>query len=505
MALRNRLKTISRDPYATALLLLLSVALLVRIPLLLTGATEEDVYITLRYAANIAHGMGFVYNPGEHVLGTTTPLYTLWLALLFRLHLNALLGGKLLGIACDLLTAFGVYRIGRAVGRPGVGLGAAWAVAFFPLNLTWATRGMKVGAVAAAIVWSFLWQILEKELATWFCAALLLLLRIDGGVLALFLLGDSLLRRRCFPWKGLLLFGLTVLPWFAFATVYFGSVIPTSVPAKLIVYSREYAGRFPQLRPFLSHMFLHPFEGCMSAGCTLAVLQAVWGFVHRETTLRLQNAKLLASLLWMLTYYAAMAFSPVFLFGWYFVPPSPLFYLWGMLGWFALGARLFPQRVRLSPLVAIALASLLLGAITVPYAYHSLKQAQTAEQRLRLPIGVWLHTHAQPYQTLMLEPIGYIGYFSGLRVLDTVGLVSPQVLPFYSRRYPSPLHALWSHFLPDFVLLRAGEYQTLLRYERALPLVERLESHYRLLHVWHDPAHPLAAPAFYLFQRCYRS
>ncbi|CCW35702.1 hypothetical protein CTKA_02202 [Chthonomonas calidirosea] len=501
MALRDRLREVWHDPYTVALLLLLTVALIARIPLLLTGATEEDVYITLRYAANIAQGVGFVYNPGEHVLGTTTPLYTLWLALLFRLHLNALLGGKLLGIACDLLTALGAYRLGRAVGRPGVGLGAAWAVALFPLNLTWAARGMEVGPVAAAIMGSFLGQILEKELVTWFCAALLLLLRVDGGVLALFLLGDSLLRLHRFPWKGLLLFCLIVLPWLVFATIYFGSFIPTSVPAKLIVYSREYARPLPQLKPFLSHMLMHPFEGCMSVGCILAILQAVWGFVHKETTLQSQNTNLLASLLWMLTYYAAMAFSPVFLFGWYFVPPSPLFYFWGMLGWFALGARLLPNRFRLSPLVATALASLLLATVTVPYAYRTLKRAQMAEQRLRLPIGVWLHTHAHPYQTLMLEPIGYIGYFSGLRVLDTVGLVSPQVLPFYAKRYPSPLHALWSHFLPDFVLLRAGEYQMLVRYERTLPFAERLEGHYRLIHVWHDPSHPMAVPAFYLFRR----
>ena len=41
---------------------------------------QDDAFITFRYAKNIASGEGFIYNPGEWVLGTSTPLYTLVLA-----------------------------------------------------------------------------------------------------------------------------------------------------------------------------------------------------------------------------------------------------------------------------------------------------------------------------------------------------------------------------------------------------------------------------------------
>jgi len=47
--------------------------------------TVDDAYITFRYARNLANGVGFVYNAGERVLGTTTPAYTLLLAALSRL------------------------------------------------------------------------------------------------------------------------------------------------------------------------------------------------------------------------------------------------------------------------------------------------------------------------------------------------------------------------------------------------------------------------------------
>ncbi|MDQ6739848.1 MAG: hypothetical protein M3021_05655, partial [Actinomycetota bacterium] len=40
----------------------------------------DDSYITYRYAQNLPAGHGLVFNLGERVLSTTTPLYTLLLA-----------------------------------------------------------------------------------------------------------------------------------------------------------------------------------------------------------------------------------------------------------------------------------------------------------------------------------------------------------------------------------------------------------------------------------------
>jgi hypothetical protein len=36
---------------------------------------EDDPFITLRYAANVLHGRGLVFNPGQHVEGFTSPLH----------------------------------------------------------------------------------------------------------------------------------------------------------------------------------------------------------------------------------------------------------------------------------------------------------------------------------------------------------------------------------------------------------------------------------------------
>jgi hypothetical protein len=38
------------------------------------ASTPDDAFVTLRYAANLVHGHGLVFNPGEHVQGFTSPL-----------------------------------------------------------------------------------------------------------------------------------------------------------------------------------------------------------------------------------------------------------------------------------------------------------------------------------------------------------------------------------------------------------------------------------------------
>lgn len=53
---------------------------------------------------------------------------------------------------------------------------------------------------------------------------------------------------------------------------------------------------------------------------------------------------------------------------------------------------------------------------------------QRMEDGIRRPIGEWLRQVARPSDRVLLEPLGYIGYYSGLHMLDTVGLVNPAAI-----------------------------------------------------------------------------
>src|SRR5580693_1936878 len=106
---------------------------------------------------------------------------------------------------------------------------------------------------------------------------------------------------------------------------------------------------------------------------------------------------------------------------------------------------------------------------------------------MRIPIGLWIHDHSQPGDTLMLEPIGYIGYYSRLTIIDMIGLVSPESLPSYASDVPCPDHDLWQRLHPDWMLLRAGQVTKLNVYESSLPLDERLDASYMEVNSWQNP------------------
>jgi arabinofuranosyltransferase len=109
---------------------------------LIFPTTGDDPFITLRYAANLVHGFGPVYNPGQHVEGFTSPLHLLVAVVvyispgghaLFKLKLMSLLFGILaLREGSVLLAGLRVPIWIRRVGL--VAIGSSFTLAFASVN-----------------------------------------------------------------------------------------------------------------------------------------------------------------------------------------------------------------------------------------------------------------------------------------------------------------------------------------------------------------------------------
>jgi hypothetical protein len=121
-----------------------------------TNLTLEDALISFRYAGNIASGNGFVYNHGERVLGTSTPLWTLILA-------AANIGGftdtittaKILGILFDCIALILFFRALQEVsGRYAAALWAALFIAS-PEIVPVTVSGMETSLVLSGMALMF--------------------------------------------------------------------------------------------------------------------------------------------------------------------------------------------------------------------------------------------------------------------------------------------------------------------------------------------------------------
>jgi hypothetical protein len=419
-----------------------------------THFTNEDSLITLRFAENIAHGHGFVYNAGERVLGTTTPLYTLFLAAMAWMGLPAAALGKAANILADGLLCLILYCWLAVAGYERAGRVAAFLAALNPLQIAYSVSGMETSLVTlcGTVVWLLFAQ--RRITVAYVAAAVLFLLRWDSILLTGVLTLSILLQERHVPWKGLALYAAIITPWLGWAAWYFGNPIPVTAGAKATVYGWRYRGQFlPLLPKFIRSFFGNP----ASALITLAALLGL------RLALRKDRSALLPPILWFALYWGLFLWSKVLLFPWYYVPTMPVYGALAAIGITAIAARIggrWPQKTQ------IAAASGLAALFAVPavaICFITMRSEQVMEDNLRKPIGLWLKTNSKPGDTVMLEPLGYIGYYSQRHMIDTVGLVAPQVLPYWNARNAYPFVDIAQAFKPDWCVLRPIEAERMIR------------------------------------------
>ena len=120
----------------------------------------DDAMISMRYAWNLAHGRGLVFNVGERVEGFSNPLSVALMAVAATLfdRSHAVLAVQVMGIATVLAAALVAFALARRLvpESPLAGLAAAVAVlGYYPLSF-WSLMGMETGLVTLLLAWATL-------------------------------------------------------------------------------------------------------------------------------------------------------------------------------------------------------------------------------------------------------------------------------------------------------------------------------------------------------------
>ena len=116
----------------------------------------DDEMISMRYAANLAHGFGLVWNPhGPHVEGFTNPLWVFIMAVFHLLPLSPAFMSLPVELLCAALGAINlvlVWRLAKKVSgtRTAAILAVLLTGAYFPLN-QWDLRGTEVALLAPLV------------------------------------------------------------------------------------------------------------------------------------------------------------------------------------------------------------------------------------------------------------------------------------------------------------------------------------------------------------------
>lgn len=468
---------------------------------LITQHVWEDYYITFRASKNLATGHGLVFNVGERLHTFTSPL------------------GVLLPAACSWVTgnqsdaaALWLFRVlSAAVFAGGVTLLVSltrrlgWSAAATGLlalllitdakSLDYTINGMETAFMLTFLAYA-LWSHFTPGPRQWLHLGLawagLMWTRPDSFIYiglvagAIWLFnepartgGDRRQQLLLFIRAGLL---TTVLygPWLIWAGWYYGTPIPHTIAAKGAI-----SGEGSALARLLGGFWRLPYlvwRGEAIAGDG-SFLPSYFMFPSWPAWMLPYGRALstVATLLWLVPYLRLevrvasfthffaicyLAFVPYFPFPWYLPVTTQLAFLAlaGVAGQLWVRSRPAGRRV----LAGIG-GVVLLGAIMLTLGSIRQIRAQQAliEDGNRQRIGEWLNAQAEPDDTVFMEPLGYIGYFSGLKTYDWPGLSTREV-PEAVRLLGTAWQNLILFLAPDWLVLRTDTEQDLPRLSRFL-------------------------------------
>ena len=393
----------------------------------------DDPYITYHYAANLAQGDGFVFNIGESLLSTTTPLYTLLLALAGFGGLNIPLVSTALGCLSLAVGGWAFWQLGQHWHTQTAG----WVgLLLYPLHPLLTVTLSNETALCLTLGLLGLLLTVRKQIAqAAIVLALATLARHDAVIIAALCaschFGFKVWRLDFWKQRQLivfcLLYGSLLLPWFGFAWWYFGAPMPITLmvkqqQGKMLISQLFLAG----LRDYASYHWTYPTYFLHSVTLIIGLVAAFW-----------RRSPWLWLVAWSGLYTLAYSLLRVPGYFWYFGPVVP-----GLVALIAVGAEFIAQRLTslmrdksrvtslessiLNPQSFILLFALLLW---LPQVRSTIQLKDLNDNRLGLyqKTGEWLRANTPPTASIGTLEVGIIGYFAQRRLVDFAGLLQPDV------------------------------------------------------------------------------
>lgn len=395
------------------------------------GFPLDDSWIHLTFARNLAQLGEWSFRPGVPSAGSTSPLWSVLLAIGFLLNLAPYVWTYLLGllvmwalsVVCEVTARRMVSTYNAKIPWVGLFIIVEW-------HLLWAAMsGMEtlLHALIATLILSAIMMNSPRYLTLGLLTGLSVWVRPDG----LTLLGPLglavLLNEKDTParLRGLLRvvmgFGAVFLFYLLFNLLVGGTPMPNTFYAKQAEYVEWQSFPIPRRLGDLSLQLL--------VGPSFLLLPGVIAWVVR--CVRQRSWGSLLALTWSIGYMLLYVMRlPMYQHGRYIMPAMPIFFLLGLLAVIEFGAlktfgryQWFVNTLWRVSLGAVTLLFIILGARS--YA----RDVALIEQEMVDP-AKWIAANLPPDAVIAAHDIGALGYFDTHPLIDLAGLVSPEVIPF---------------------------------------------------------------------------
>ena len=422
----------TRTDYFTAAVCMV---VMVVLSLPLAGSMTDDTYIHMQYARNLAEAGELSFNRGDPTYGATSPLWVFLLSIVYRLGGDMAHWSRILSLFFGVASVYLVYRLALKIG-----------MGRYPSSLA--------AAIFASEAWVIRWSSvgMESSFAVFIVIAVIISsLEVTRSSARSLLFGTLLFLAYLVRPEALLLFPLAVISFMIFrggAGVsrrfrWFFVYLPAMVIWLLMI--KGHTGTWFPLTAgakqgnidFSSVLFTRAVVPARiitaTVGIPLAalVLFLLFGIVRNRKLLFIDDERkrpgIFLSLIWIFALPAAYLLIDFQVISRYLIPVSPFIIILGTAS-----AAVFCERyLRRSSKIILSIFAALVMIQNVLFlnivVVEPTKGFSDGLQEVLVRMGIYLSENSDPDDLVAAPDIGAIGYYSGRRILDLGGLVTPEI------------------------------------------------------------------------------
>ncbi|MFZ1979064.1 MAG: hypothetical protein WAV76_14010, partial [Bacteroidota bacterium] len=409
----------------------------------------DDAWIHLQYAKNIvAYGSFSFFKNVESSSGSTSPLYTILLAVLWHLSANKIVLSNIMGCAGLCLGGWFFFKLARIFfpDQPILALGGTSLMMFEPHLQFIAVSGMETTLFITLLLMIWYFYLMRRPVLFGLTGGLSIWCRPEAVIFLCILLGVSVYERSIlkektndasialssqanrFRWSILMICSF-VLAYCLFNYILSKTILPNTFAAK---------GKYYESMTFI---FLKwAWEFICEDTSPFVLLSAFAGILFLVFTIKHRRSlNFLPALIWILLLYLAYWFylPRVYQNGRYLMPSLPFIIFLALEGIHRL--ILLLQRIeqkKLSVVLESGLVILLLcsglwteiNALQRYRNYVSDSGHYTLQRQIRA--AVWIKDNLPADAVIAAHDVGALGYYSERKIVDMVGLITPAAIPF---------------------------------------------------------------------------
>jgi tetratricopeptide (TPR) repeat protein len=407
------------------------------------GFPLDDPWIHLTFAKNLHDYGAFSYYKNEMVTsGSTSPLYTIMLALGFFLTNNEMLLSYFLGVFFFLVGGVFLFKLTEHVFKGSV-FWPSLAVLLYALEprLQWiALSGMETTLFIALLLAVAYYSSKQMPVHAGICAGLLIWTRPEAIIMIAIVgvdvyyrqLVDSRtksIKKMQIDW--LMKAGLVALVfgvgYVVFNLALSGSILPNTYAAKVKYYSGGGQGFPRQVLAFLTAGHMIVLAPTLLIGITSTLVSIV----------RKRSAPFLVPLLFSGGLFIAYWIKLPYLYqnGRYLMPMLPFVIFLALDGAYTLTEYMRKRFKHATRKKAVLVVQTLLAMIfVVPFANAAWEIRLSYQDYCKyisdrqVKSALWMRDHLPPSAIIATHDVGAIGFYSGRKIVDMVGLVSPEMI-----------------------------------------------------------------------------